>query len=312
MTSKNSIFRLGLCLSFMLCSLVWTQTELDKYYAAKKEAIAPINLCFKISSQTDTVSMELLFGTCANAHAEVNTFLPPGTVGGGNPVDFYFLHQAKAWDVFFTENQQPSEWTLVLNTPCILDFTLLGGTEPVTGALEFFFGENKREDIGVGSSFELAAGEYIIKFTPPPEKSEEEAEVTYTFQPGWNLLHLPIVVYEDARRTDDNWDELNDRNDLISLPRMTLVGKTYVNGGEIRCGEAFWVFYQTGTFTDNKLTVLGYEPLATEWSERTAGWNFQGEQSDNTASIIYQWSDKKYQPIQASALSPEQGYWLKR
>lgn len=296
----------------MICGLVWAEpTEMEDYFEDLQAIpeIQPINFCVKISSPTTGVSMELLFGTCADvSNVYVRTDLPPGTVDGSNPVDFYILHAAKGWDVFFTENRMEAEWIIVVRIPCILYFTLLGGAVPGEGgSLKLFDGENELVNIvdGVASN-QLPAGQYTIKYVPAPEISTVEAEVTYTLQPGWNLLHLPIIVYSDQRRDGDNWDT------LLNLPRMTLSGRTYVKGGDIRCGEAFWVFYKDGDVEGNTLKVLGYEPLATDWPVRHSGWNFTGEKknTDEVPANTYGWAVGRYQV--PDVLDSSKGYWINK
>jgi len=293
----------------MICGFAHTQTLLDEYYAeiSENDNVKPINFCFKINSPTTDVLMELLFGTCASSGiSEANTTLPPGTVAGSNPVDFYFLYSSQAWDVFLTENNQTAEWILVVRTPCTLNFTLLGGAVPGEGgSLKLFNGENELLNIvGGAKSNQLDAGQYTIKYIPAPEKSTVPADVTFTFHAGWNLLHLPIVVYEDTPRESDKWVELN------ALPRMTLSGRTYVKGGEIRCGEAFWAFYDGRYAEDNHaLTVLGYEPLATDWPARHSGWNFIGEKTNTgeVADNTYEWVGRYQIPIE---IDSSKGYWI--
>ncbi len=304
MKHKTSVF----CLIFlMICGLARTQTLLEVYYAelSKKDTVKPIDVCFKIKSPTPGVSMELLFGTCASGGiSEANTSLPPGTVDGSNPVDFYILHSSQAWNVFFTANRQAAEWVLVVRTPCVLNFTLLGGAAPGEGGyLKLFNGVNELLNIvGGANSGALATGQYTIKYVPAPEKSTVFADVTFTFQPGWNLLHLPIVVYSDQRREGDNWDTLKNLS-------MTLSGKTYVKGGDIRCGEAFWVFYKDGDVGGNTLKVLGYVPLAKDWPARFPGWNFTGEKTNTNAVAdnTYEWAGRYQIP---STIDAKKGYWI--
>jgi len=306
--NKTAIF--SFIFLMMICGLAWTEpTEMEDYFEDLQAIpeIQPIDFCVKINSPTTGVSIELLFGTCADvSNVYVRTDLPPGTVDGTNPVDFYILHAAKAWDVFFTENRKKTDWTLVIRTDCILHFTLLGGALPgAGGSLKLYQGENELLNIFDGAeSNQLAAGQYTIKYVPAPEKSTVEAEVTYTFQPGWNLLHLPIIVYEDTPREDDNWEELN------ALPRMTLSGRTYVKGGDIHCGEAFWVFYKDGDVEGNTLRVLGYEPLATDWPVRHSGWNFTGEKknTDEVPANTYGWAADRYQVPEE--IDSSKGYWI--
>lgn len=304
----NKTSSLCIVLFILICGLARTQTQLDGYYAdlSQKEKVKPIDFCFKINSPTPDVSMEILFGTCASGGiSEANTTLPPGTVGGSNPVDFFVLHSSQAWNVFFTENRQQAEWIIVVNTPCTLNFFLLGGVAPGEGgSLEFFQGETKRGDIvAAGSSFTIIVpGQYTIKYIPAPEKSTVTADVTFTFQPGWNLLHLPIVLYSDQRRENgnDNWDA------LLNLRPMTLSGRTYVKGGEIRCGEAFWVFYKNGYIAGNTLIVKGYIPLARDWPARRTGWNFTN--TEQVSANIYEWAGRYQSP---ATIDSKKGYWIR-
>lgn len=309
---KNKISILCFFLLMMIRCLAQipteTETELDKYYEelSQNETVQLI-FCFKINSPTTNVSMELLFGTCAiGGISEANTFLPPGTVDGSNPVDFYILHSSQAWNVFFTENHPQAEWILVIRTPCILNFTRKCGAVPDEGgSLKLFNGENELLNIVNGSQTgALAVGEYAIRYVPAPDKSTVPDDVTFTFQPGWNLLHFPMVIYE--KETNVGWAALN------ALPRMTLSGRTYVKGGDIRCGEAFWVFYDgefKGNIPKDTLTVEGFVPLATDWVERpsTGDWDFAN--TNDASAKIYEWAGRYKIP---TSLDSSKGYWIKK
>ena len=261
--------------------------------------------------------MELLFGTCDNSSDAEQWELIPGTPADDPDdilFDFYFLHGVKPFYVDFSENQQSATWNLEIDTqcplPCTLDFTLLSEFAPKQGSfLSLYQGETKLRDIVDKCSIDLDAhGQYTIQYIPAPEKSTVTADVTFTFQPGWNLLHLPIVVYSDQRRVGDNWDT------LLNLPRMTLSGRTYVKGGEIRCGEAFWAFYDGRYAEENHtLTVLGYEPLFTDWPSRPTGWNFTGQPENTSVSTNrYEWKDGHYQILPTAAnIDSKKGYWIK-
>jgi len=131
--------------------------------------------------------------------------------------------------------------------------------------------------------------------------------VTYNFTPGWNLLSLPIVVYDKQLGATPSWDA------LLALRPMTLSGKTFVNSDDIGCGEAFWVFYSEGQLPEDQLTVSGFEPLPSEWPAPTPGWNFRGtkgEEDNNVYNNIYTWNNEAglYKPDDATPGS-ELGFW---
>jgi len=298
--NKLSVF----CFIFllMLGGPAWTESELGEQFGTKINISAhqPIDFCFLISRLN--THEELLFGTCKISSADDVQWdlLPFGTPADDPdniPVDLYFFQDPKAYNVFFTENGYEAEWNLFVKTECTLKFTLLGGAVPGEGgSLELFNDDVELFDIVDNAVRTLVAGQYTIKYVPAPDKP---AEVEYTFRPGWNLLHFPIVV----KGENTEWETLN------RLPRLTLSGRTYVQGGEIRCGEAFWVFYKDGDITDNTLTVSGYEP--TYWPVPQSGWNFTGVKDDDATATAdaYEWADGQYQTPK-TLLDSSKGYWI--
>jgi hypothetical protein len=278
------------------------QGDFDGWISANHQ---PIDFSFLVSSENTPV--ELLFGTC-NDSSEVNLPLQIGTPTDPDeiPFDLYFFQDPNAYNIFFTENGHDAEWNLFVKTGCTLKFTLLDGDVPGEGgSLELLNDKDEPSAIFRNAVITLVAGQYTIKYVPAPEKSDEPAEVEYTFHPGWNLLHFPIVVYD--KEENSGWKSLN------GLPRMTLSGRTYVKGGDIRCGEAFWVFYDGSD--SYSLTVLGYEPLPGDWPVPQNGWNFTGGKADiKNPTAIYEWNATyQHTTITLDPDDPDnRGYWINK
>ncbi|NLF92874.1 MAG: hypothetical protein GX564_03215, partial [Oligosphaeraceae bacterium] len=269
---------------------------------------ADIGFCFgiTISDENDHIVDTLFFGNVAGRaeKTDINIELheDPWT-------DFsYFLDAPDdKWICCFYESAQNADWTLVINNSGTLTLTRLGPTDKVIpdNALSITAADQPgtTHAIADGLSFAVQAGQtWYISYIHTVPKS-----VTYTFAPGWNLLSLPIVVYDKQPGGTPSWDA------LLALHPMTLSGNTFVHSDDIACGEAFWVFYTEGQLPDNQLIVSGFEPLRSEWPAPTPGWNFRGtkgEEDNNVYNNIYTWNNEAglYKPDDATPGS-ELGFW---
>ena len=263
---------------------------------------APIEFCYKISSNTDGIDMELLLGACGQSSSFNEYYkIPPGNPDEAEiPWDFYFTDaSATKRYVLFSESGSGTEfsWSLKLTKTCTLRFTRLHGNVSDAGTLVLFQGESGSWEI-IDSSHtftQLAAGDYTIIFTP--HKNVETSSIL-TLQPGWNLLHLPLV----ARDKIDDWQ------DFLQLPRYSLSGKAFVRssaqGDPPRPGQAFWIF--NSGIGEHTVKLDGYVPHAHEWAELKPGWNFTGgEQFEGSVQI---WRDARYQDAD-SVDEQSSGYW---
>ncbi len=307
------------CFVFLLttCSSIWSiQFDMQEEYNSLLSSgdLKATDLCLKISSSTDGVPTELLFGIGASISYPFPDMGDPS--GGG--FDYYFTESdtGKKMYVLFSKDEEETNWHLFVVNKCTLRFTLLGGEVPEYGSLKLFDDEKQAlldldiDETGQSKELKDAAGNYIITYVPTPKRSYKESFVEYKFVEGWNLLHFPIVVYENDPRKDDNWEALN------SLPRQTLSGRTYIRGGDIRCGEAFWVFYEKGKFTNDTLTVLGYEPVEKDWPDPMlkSSWNFTGvrNNTERLSNNTYEWAESYKEVSDSAVADPRKGYWINK
>ncbi len=273
---------------------------------------ADIGFCFRITVEDDNLQIvdNLCFGNVANLAEKNDINSELLEVSGTN--FSHFLAANKKWQYRFYESKQDADWTLVILNSGTLTFTRLGPADkviPTNATLTCAVNGQPDSPIDIvdGRTLAVSAGQTWNISYRHTVRSTTEKSVTYAFAPGWNLLSLPIVVYPDSRRENDNWDE------LLALRPLTLAGKTFVRSDDLRCGEAFWVFYK-GQLSDSedKLTIAGFEPLTSEWPKHTTnGWNFLGT-VNQTATDIFSWNNsaERYQAATLTeAAAEEEGYW---
>ena len=275
-----------------------------------------IGFCFRITitvrdENDKSVTVDtLFFGNVADRAEKYNPDINSELleVQGTNFSYFWEAPNAK-WMSCFYESEQNADWTLLIKNSGTLTVTRLGPADkviPANAALNITAASQTGTTYAIvdNLSFAVLAGQtwnisYIHKV-----RSDIPKSVTYTFTPGWNLLSLPIVIYDKQPGENIGWDA------LLALRPLAFSGKTFVRCDDIGCGEAFWVFYKGQLADDdNKLTIAGFEPLPSEWPVPiTTGWNFLGPRQG--ATNIFGWNNagRSYQPI-AEATDTTKGFW---
>lgn len=254
-------------------------------------------------------TVELLFGTCENPERDnVNVYPPPSGPTGAGSYNSYFLEDRgedegilKA-QILFYENDTDAEWLLELDDATTVTFTLKTDTAPSGSLILKPVHGTTETDIKNGiTNKELDAGQYKIVYTHL-QKSDTPKSITYTIKPGWNMLHFPLVVYEDA--AEGAWEAFK------ALPKFSLIGKVFCKTEIINPGETFWVFNEGEL---KHFEIQAFQPLKSELPKSKDGWNFAGTSlTEEPYEAVYEWNGEKYNkiPESVSITDETKGYWI--